>query len=281
MHNTPDDDLFSQLLQFKNDPHRNEVLFDDSSPVQRAHLESSAYMLGLEYEYSSINKRVRILRPDEDLAEEFEEKNEYDNGDSVQVDMTQLPIEGMNSNDQPSNTRTDFWIPQATPDGRLFYFNTQTGETSMELPPEFDLGDEFLNFDPPTTTEGNGALDNVLNPTKDPTFDSAGHTTMYHCDWVKELSNILFEPGINDIPNPVSSSAREPHWSNFDMNLDEINELDNIDALLFEKSSIDHRIPATDIEKWNRSPPPNLTSSAASLMEEKFQEDCRIQQMKK
>lgn len=29
-----------------------------------------------------------------------------------------------------------FWIPQATPDGRLFYFNTLTGDSRMELPLE-------------------------------------------------------------------------------------------------------------------------------------------------
>lgn len=29
-----------------------------------------------------------------------------------------------------------FWIPQATPDGRLFYFNTLTGQSTMELPLE-------------------------------------------------------------------------------------------------------------------------------------------------
>jgi son of sevenless-like protein len=29
-----------------------------------------------------------------------------------------------------------FWIPQATPDGRLFYFNTLTGASTMELPLE-------------------------------------------------------------------------------------------------------------------------------------------------
>jgi len=173
MHNIPDDDLFSQLLQFKSDPYRNEVLFDDSSPVQRAHLESSAYMLGLEYEYSSISKRVRILRPEEGPAEEFVEKDEDGDGDSVQDGMTQLPIEGMNSNDQPSDMRAYLWIPQATPDGRLFYFNTETGETSVEIPSEFDPGDEFLNFDPPTTTEGNRALDNVLNPPNDSIFDCA------------------------------------------------------------------------------------------------------------
>ena len=29
-----------------------------------------------------------------------------------------------------------FWIPQATPDNRLYYFNTRTGESRMELPLE-------------------------------------------------------------------------------------------------------------------------------------------------
>lgn len=33
-----------------------------------------------------------------------------------------------------SLNESDFWIPQATPDGRLFYFNTLTGVSTMELP---------------------------------------------------------------------------------------------------------------------------------------------------
>lgn len=33
-------------------------------------------------------------------------------------------------------SRADFWIPQATPDGRLFYYNMMTGDRSMELPLE-------------------------------------------------------------------------------------------------------------------------------------------------
>lgn len=35
-----------------------------------------------------------------------------------------------------SQEEAAFWIPQATPDGRLFYFNTLTGESTMELPLE-------------------------------------------------------------------------------------------------------------------------------------------------
>ncbi|KAH8599831.1 cell division control protein-like protein Cdc25 [Bisporella sp. PMI_857] len=68
---------------------------------------------------------------DEDV-EEFEDQYEDDvdsNGDT----STALPMEGTNDNER---TRADFWIPQATSDGRLFYFNTETGESSMELPLE-------------------------------------------------------------------------------------------------------------------------------------------------
>ncbi|KAF1345914.1 guanine-nucleotide dissociation stimulator CDC25 [Delphinella strobiligena] len=35
-----------------------------------------------------------------------------------------------------SQEEAAFWIPQATPDGRLFYFNTLTGVSTMELPME-------------------------------------------------------------------------------------------------------------------------------------------------
>ncbi|KAG9696473.1 guanine-nucleotide dissociation stimulator CDC25, partial [Aureobasidium melanogenum] len=37
---------------------------------------------------------------------------------------------------QDSQEEAAFWIPQATPDGRLFYFNTLTGVGTMELPLE-------------------------------------------------------------------------------------------------------------------------------------------------
>jgi son of sevenless-like protein len=64
---------------------------------------------------------------------EVDDYESEDDPDSEQDEITQLPIEGKGSNER---TRADFWIPQATPDGRLFYFNTETGESSMELPLE-------------------------------------------------------------------------------------------------------------------------------------------------
>ena len=69
---------------------------------------------------------------DEEEDEEYESQYEEEEG-SERDDTTQLPMEGTSNHER---TRADFWIPQATPDGRLFYFNTETGESSMELPLE-------------------------------------------------------------------------------------------------------------------------------------------------
>lgn len=68
---------------------------------------------------------------EEEDVDEYEDQYEDDEADSERDDTTQL--QGAANNDR---TRADFWIPQATPDGRLFYFNTETGESSMELPLE-------------------------------------------------------------------------------------------------------------------------------------------------
>lgn len=43
---------------------------------------------------------------------------------------------GHNGTIMNSQEEAAFWIPQATPDGRLFYFNTLTGQSTMELPLE-------------------------------------------------------------------------------------------------------------------------------------------------
>lgn len=72
---------------------------------------------------------------DEDLEDEEYEDNygEGDDADFERDDIAQLSAERFSSSNK---ARADFWIPQATPDGRLFYYNTMTGESSMELPLE-------------------------------------------------------------------------------------------------------------------------------------------------
>jgi son of sevenless-like protein len=62
---------------------------------------------------------------------------DYTNSDteSLSGNDTILPIE-RNGNSSSKEEEAAFWIPQATPDGRLFYFNTLTGVSTMELPLE-------------------------------------------------------------------------------------------------------------------------------------------------
>ncbi|KAL1862474.1 cell division cycle-related protein [Diaporthe australafricana] len=66
---------------------------------------------------------------DEDLDED-----PYDDNDEADMsELEELPLEGTSAGDR---SKADYWIPQATPDGRLFYYNTMTGESSSELPLE-------------------------------------------------------------------------------------------------------------------------------------------------
>ena len=66
---------------------------------------------------------------DDVYDESFEHPDDESEGDAPGA----LPLEGTDSGDK---SRADFWIPQATPDGRLFYYNMMTGDRSMELPLE-------------------------------------------------------------------------------------------------------------------------------------------------
>lgn len=94
---------------------------------------------------------------------EFVNKSESEQLDSSfgrESDVEESDTDYSDSQDQslPSSTRTQespqqngtgdqeeaaFWIPQATPDGRLFYFNTLTGISTVELPLESPLSPDM------------------------------------------------------------------------------------------------------------------------------------------
>ena len=61
-------------------------------------------------------------------------------GSSTEDDVEPSPRPGSRTSQEDTENREQevaaFWIPQATPDGRLFYFNTLTGVSTMELPLE-------------------------------------------------------------------------------------------------------------------------------------------------
>lgn len=68
-----------------------------------------------------------------DALEDDLEDDTYDDEEADMSELEELPLEGTNYSDK---SKADYWIPQATPDGRLFYYNTMTGESSSELPLE-------------------------------------------------------------------------------------------------------------------------------------------------
>ncbi|KAL4958068.1 ras guanine nucleotide exchange factor domain-containing protein [Aspergillus filifer] len=87
-----------------------------------------------------VEDHVAHVQHDADLSaesgagEDFEEEHDddVDSHDNARDSQPILPIEGMDPPTQQEEAA--FWIPQATPDGRLFYFNTLTGYSTMELP---------------------------------------------------------------------------------------------------------------------------------------------------
>lgn len=81
----------------------------------------------------------------------YDEYDEDDDDSERGMGSPILPLEGTDG----ENDEAAFWIPQATPDGRLYYFNTITGVTRMELP-----------LETPTSTTESGPRDrsNVSAP---------------------------------------------------------------------------------------------------------------------
>ncbi|KAH8429551.1 putative cell division control protein Cdc25 [Aspergillus melleus] len=68
----------------------------------------------------------------EEYEEEHDDDDDVDSAGNPRDSQPVLPIEG--TGPVKEQEEAAFWIPQATPDGRLFYFNTLTGYSTMELP---------------------------------------------------------------------------------------------------------------------------------------------------
>ncbi|KAF4984691.1 hypothetical protein FDECE_17039 [Fusarium decemcellulare] len=87
------------------------------------------------YDYEADDRTSLSFHEGDDDGEDPEIYDDtYDQDDDSEQDgPVGLPLEGTDGGD---SSRADFWIPQATPDGRLFYYNMMTGDRSMELPLE-------------------------------------------------------------------------------------------------------------------------------------------------
>ncbi|CAG8050231.1 unnamed protein product [Penicillium nalgiovense] len=89
------------------------------------------------------------LSADSGLEDEYgdgHDEDEVNSEGNARDSQPILPIEGIPAPKEQEEAA--FWIPQATPDGRLFYFNTLTGYSTMELP-----------FENPTATTEPGPRD--------------------------------------------------------------------------------------------------------------------------
>jgi len=74
---------------------------------------------------------------DSDGMYEDDSYDEYDDDDDdSERDGLASPVLPLEGTDDRADDEAAFWIPQATPDGRLYYFNTITGVTRTELPLE-------------------------------------------------------------------------------------------------------------------------------------------------
>ena len=76
--------------------------------------------------------------PGDEESAGSETDGEYTDYERAQVNGNQRigPSASAELSEGQQHEEAAFWIPQATPDGRLFYFNTLTGVSTMELPLE-------------------------------------------------------------------------------------------------------------------------------------------------
>ncbi len=139
-------------------------------PVSRViggHLDRLSLIRDNRYSHLAVtnDRRYSILQTDEllrqwtdqsdplaadesQLGQKSETTDEPDRNSYVSLvqsaDDDELSIEGETRQEQEEAA---FWVPQSTPDGRLFYFNTLTGISTMELPLEV----------PPSTADSGSA----------------------------------------------------------------------------------------------------------------------------
>ena len=108
------------------------------------------------------------------------DEGEDEDSDRDGIGSPRLPMEGTDDRDTDEAL---FWIPQATPDGRLFYFNTRTGESRMELPLETPTSTtetgprDRSNFSVPEQTRPPPEMMAGGYQREEPEYDDADSTT--------------------------------------------------------------------------------------------------------
>lgn len=87
-------------------------------------------------EIRPLETNIDLDEEDVEEGEEEQEQDDYEEYDEEEADSESNDIPQLAGTSHNDRTRADFWIPQATADGRLYYFNTETGEEVSDLPLE-------------------------------------------------------------------------------------------------------------------------------------------------
>ncbi len=101
----------------------------------------------------AIGREARTPANESDVSGESGNEEEYDYDEDHNGREAQRNNELGESVENAENREQEeaaFWIPQATPEGKLYYFNTLTGVSKMELP-----------LETPTSANENGPLDRM------------------------------------------------------------------------------------------------------------------------
>lgn len=77
-----------------------------------------------------------------------------------------ISLQGDGSYPRSGNQSSDFWVPQVSTDGRIYYVNTQTGQQSRDLPQDVDqdISDDVTTINGPRNGAGFGVPRRTSTP---------------------------------------------------------------------------------------------------------------------
>ena len=138
---------------------------------------------------SGLVNHIDQIGDETDEVEVYEES--FDQDDESEGEAQHMFLR--DTGDAGEASRADFWIPQATSDGRLFYYNMMTGDRSMELPLESPVSinesgpRDRMNVNVPEKTRPPPEM-MARGLTSDEEYDSATSTSEFESDQVLRTS---------------------------------------------------------------------------------------------
>ena len=155
---------------------------------------------------SATTTNIELPQHDQGLIE-----TAIENGLSTQSNAMSVPIEiNEDIENEDIENEAAFWIPQATPDGRLFYFNTLTGVSTMELPLENGLSPQLNAM----SVESNEDIENEEAAFWIPQATPDGRLFYFNTlTGVSTMELPLETPTANDSAQTLSKPTYAPNFS--------------------------------------------------------------------